>query len=287
MLLVVFRSRKSADFVLIDTYSTQNFWYAYAIAMLCQKLNRKYIPILHGGELPNRLVRSPRASKKLFFNAFLNVAPSLYMKTIFQQAGYSNVRYIPNSIFINDYQFKERTHLQAKLLWVRAFADIYNPLQAIKVLELLLPEYPAAELSMVGPAKDESWKECIRYSKLHRLPVYFKGRLSKKEWTSLAADSDIFLNTTNVDNTPVSVLEAMALGLPVVSTNVGGLSYLISADIDGTLVPPKDPVRMADAVKTLLKDPERSLERSRAARKKVESFDWEIMRKEWMQVLNV
>ena len=171
MLLLVYRNRKTADYVLLDTYSTQNFWYAYAVGRLSQILNLNYIPILHGGELPERLQRSSEASKMVFGNAFLNVAPSLYMKTIFQQAGFTNVRYIPNSISLKDYDFKERKNIRPKLLWVRAFTEIYNPLQALKVLELLLPYYPNAELCMVGPIKDDSWKACIRYAKLHRLPV--------------------------------------------------------------------------------------------------------------------
>ncbi|NJW54029.1 glycosyltransferase family 4 protein [Salinimicrobium oceani] len=285
MLWLVYRKRKTTDFVLIDTYSTQNFWYAYAVARLCQKLNLKYLPILHGGELPTRLERSPGPSKKLFGNAFLNVAPSLYMKTVFQQAAYTNVRYIPNSINLEDYLYKERDQLRPKLFWVRSFVEIYNPMQALKVLEILLPDYPKAELCMVGPAKDESWKECIRYAKLHRLPVRFPGRLSKREWVTMAEQFDIFLNTTNIDNTPVSVIEAMALGLPVVSTKVGGLPYLISADIDGVLVPPNDPERMAAAVKNLLQDPERALIRAQAARKKVEAFDWTRVKSLWHEIL--
>ncbi|WP_245583434.1 glycosyltransferase family 4 protein [Salinimicrobium terrae] len=286
MLFTVFRNRKTTDYVLIDTYSTQNFWYAYAVARICQKFNLKYIPILHGGELPSRMERSPKASKRLFGKAYFNVAPSLFMKTVFQQSGFLNVKYIPNSINLQEYYFKERHDLRPKLLWVRAFAEIYSPMQAIKVLELLLPDYPNAELCMVGPVKDDSWKDCIRYAKLHRLPVQFPGRLSKKEWTKLSEQYDIFLNTTNIDNTPVSVIEAMALGLPVVSTNVGGLPYLISADIDGVLVPPNEPDRMASAVKNLLQDPQRSSERTRAAREKVEAFDWERVKLMWKSLLS-
>ncbi|NJY63588.1 glycosyltransferase family 4 protein [Salinimicrobium sp. CDJ15-81-2] len=286
MLFTIFRNRKTAEYVLIDTYSTQNFWYAYAVARLCHNLNLKYIPILHGGELPARLERSPKVSKKLFGNAFLNVAPSLYMKTVFQQAGFTNVRYIPNSINLQDYRFKERITLHPKLLWVRAFAEIYNPIQAIKVLEFLLADYPNAELCMVGPVKDDSWKDCFRYAKLHRLPVRFPGRLQKEEWSALSKKYDVFLNTTNIDNTPVSVIEAMALGVPVVSTHVGGLPYLISAAIDGLLVPPNDPEKMAAAVKNLLQDPQRAHERTLAARKKVEAFDWDRVKSSWKDVLS-
>ncbi|MCX2837507.1 glycosyltransferase family 4 protein [Salinimicrobium sp. MT39] len=285
MLLLVYRNKRTTRFVLIDTYSTQNFWYAYAVASLCQKLHLKYIPILHGGELPTRLENSPKVSKKVFEKAFLNVAPSLYLNTVFQQKGFFNVQYIPNSIHLENYPFKERNQLRPRLLWVRAFAEIYNPLQAVKVLELLLPDYPDAELCMVGPVKDDSWQNCIRYSRLHSLPVRFMGRLPKEEWIALSKAYDIFLNTTNIDNTPVSVIEAMALGLPVVSTNAGGLPYLITADIDGMLVPPNDPELMAEAIKNMLKRPEHSLERTRAARKKVEVFDWERVKVLWKEVL--
>ncbi|GHA50296.1 hypothetical protein GCM10007103_33780 [Salinimicrobium marinum] len=285
MLLTVFRNRKSTDFVLIDTYSTQNFWYAWAVARLCQKLKLKYIPILHGGELPKRLNGSPKACSEIFSCSYLNVAPSLYLKTEFQKAGFLNIRYIPNSIHLTDYKFKERRILAPKLLWVRAFDEIYNPMLALKVLEILLKKYPEAELCMVGPAKDESLNSCRRYALQNKLPVKFPGKLSKENWRTLSEGYDIFLNTTNIDNTPVSVLEAMALGLPVVSTNVGGLPYLISADVDGVLVPPNDPERMAGAVEKLLNDPEFSLKMTKTARKKTEAFDWEVVKEKWNMVL--
>ena len=286
MLWLVYRCRKSTDYVLIDTYSTQNFWYAYVAGLLCQKLQLKYIPILHGGELSKRLERSPNHGKKLFGNAYVNIAPSLYMKTVFQQSGFLNVRYIPNSIHLEDYECQERRLLRPRLMWVRAFAEIYDPFSAIKVLELLLPDHPEATLCMVGPKKDDSYEECLRYARRESLPVKFPGKLSKKKWIELSRDYDIFLNTTTIDNTPVSVIEAMALGLPVISTNVGGLPFLISADIDGILIPPGDPQRMAEAVKNILKDPQRSVERARAARSKVEAFDWKRVKLLWQELLS-
>ena len=66
----------------------------------------------------------------------------------------------------------------------------------------------------------------------------FTGKLSKQEWRDLSKDYNVFINTTNFDNTPVSVIEAMALGIPVVSTNVGGLPFLITDKVDGVLVEP-------------------------------------------------
>lgn len=285
MVFLVLLNRNATDFVLIDTYSTQNFWYAWTVARLCQKLKLKYIPILHGGDLPERLKTSPKASSGVFNQSYLNVAPSLYLKSEFQKAGFLNIRYIPNSIDLEKYEIKERPVLSPTLLWVRAFDEIYNPMLALQVLELLLKKYPEAELCMVGPAKDESLNNCRRYALQKKLPVKFPGKLSREAWRTLSEEYDIFLNTTNIDNTPVSVIEAMALGLPVVSTNVGGLPFLISADVDGVLVPPDNPLRMADAVEKLIKDPEFSLKISKAARKKSEAFDWDVVKEKWKSVL--
>src|SRR5690606_40885804 len=79
MLWTVWKHGKWAEVVLIDTYSTWNFWYAWSVARLCGWLGLRYIPILHGGDLPGRLQRSPGPSRQLFGGAYVNVAPSEYL----------------------------------------------------------------------------------------------------------------------------------------------------------------------------------------------------------------
>ena len=155
---------------------------------------------------------------------------------------------------------------------------------AIKVLEELLKEYPEAELCMVGPDKDESYKECFNYAESNKLPVKFLGKLTKQEWTGLSKEYDIFINTTNVDNTPVSIIEAMALGFPIISTNVGGIPYLLRDKETGLLVAPKDKSTMVDAISTLLKNPDLAENLSGNARLQAEKFDWKIVKNEWKKV---
>jgi glycosyltransferase involved in cell wall biosynthesis len=285
MMISIIRNKSWADVVLIDTYSTRNFWYALLTAELCNKLNLDYILLLHGGGLPGRLKNTPKLSASLFKKAKLNIAPSRYLFKEFQQAGFKNIEYIPNSIFLKDYSFKIRNVIKPKLLWVRAFAKIYNPILAIKVLEELLKEYPKAELCMVGPEKDESFKECFKYAESNKLPVKFTGKLTKQEWIDLSKEYDIFLNTTNVDNTPVSLIEAMALGFPIISTNVGGIPYLIKDQKTGLLVPAKNKSAMVHAIGTLLKNQNLAESLSQNARNQSEKFDWEIVKNEWKEVL--
>lgn len=285
MLLAVLRYGKS-DFVLIDTYSTSGFWFAFCVSQLCRLLGKKYIPILHGGNLPNRLQKNPKLCAMIFGNAYRNVAPSHYLLEAFKKVGFSNLVFIPNTLEIGEYPFFERTELQPKLLWVRGFDAIYNPKMAIDVLNLLQEKFPEAQLCMVGPDRDGSMESCKKYALEKKVEVQFTGRLPKTEWIALAAAYDIFINTTHFDNTPVSVMEAMALGLPVVTTDVGGIPFLLKHNQEALLVADNDVVGMVNAIVSLLENPQVTEGIVRKARIKAESWDWDVVKEQWKGLLS-
>lgn len=285
MLWGVLSKGRKVEAILIDTYSTQNFYYAVAVANLCRLFRWPYIPILHGGNLPERLQKSKSLSFKLFHGAKMNVAPSQYLVEAFNAEGYNKVTYIPNTIAIKDYSFLLRNQIGPRLLWVRSFAEIYHPMLALKLIEKLKTRYPDITLCMIGPEKDGSLKKCKEYALKHNLPVTFTGKLSKEAWREKSTDFDIFINTTNFDNTPVSLIEAMALGLPVISTNVGGIPYLIEDDKDGLLVPTNDVSAFVKAIDELCTHSELAQRLSVAGRKKAEGFDWENVKLHWLALL--
>ena len=277
--------RKQVSYILIDTYSTKAFWYAFVCSLLARVLNIKYIPILHGGDLPNRLKNNPKLCRMVFANAYQNVAPSGYLKQAFENAGFKNVIHIPNSIEIDKYEFKTRAELIPKLLWVRAFASIYNPEMAVKVLQQLQEKYPSATLTMVGPDKDGSLQTTKAFAESVGVAVNFTGQLAKEDWWQLASEHDIFINTTHFDNTPISVMEAMALGLPVVSTNVGGIPHLLTDKENALLVSDNDVSKMTDAICSLLEDQQKASDLTLNARHFIEQMDWNVVKEEWKRVL--
>ncbi len=283
MLYSIWDLRKHRPVVLIDTYSTTAFWYAYASALVCAALGLRYIPILRGGDLPSRLDRSPRVSKTLFGNSFANVAVSGYLDHEFAGRNIPT-QIIHNHIYISDYPFQSRRVLRPMILWVRAFHEIYNPALAIDILKKLTHHFPEAKLCMVGPDKDGSLEKCRNLAS--GLNVEFTGKLSKKDWIILSEQYDIFLNTTNVDNTPISVMEAMALGLPVVSTNAGGVPFIINNDADGLLVNKNNADEAVAAMLRLLSDPAKAESLSQAARKRAEEWDWSCSGAKWKQLID-
>ena len=221
----------------------------------------------------------------LFSNAYKNVAPSGYLKQAFEKEGFKNVIYIPNTIEIEKYEFKLRTELTPNLLWVRAFASIYNPKMAVKVLQQLQEQYPSATLTMVGPDKDGSLQTTKDFAKSLGITVNFSGQLTKEEWWELASKHDIFINTTHFDNTPVSVMEAMALGLPVISTNVGGIPFLLTNEQNALLVPDNDITAMTNAVLDLLENKPKNNLLITNARTFIEQMDWKLVKQSWVSIL--
>lgn len=288
MIAMVFATIKSAtkiDFVLIDTYSTRNFWFAFVISQLCRVLNLKYINKLHGGNLPNRLVKNPFICDLIFKNAFKVVAPSAYLMDSFSKRYSTNLIFIPNSIAITLYPFKERVVTIPKLLWVRSFSSIYNPKMAIEVLYELKKAHPNATLCMVGPDKEDLIQECEELAKKRKVKVIFTGLLSNEDWILVSKEYTLFINTSHYDNTPVSLIEAMAVGLPIVSTNVGGIPYLIKDKENALLVNDDAVLEMVDAIKSLLNNPQLALKFSKSSRRIVEGFDWQIVKHHWFEIL--
>ncbi len=286
MCWATFKNRKTVSLILIDTYSTQNFYFAVIVARICRLYNIPYIPILHGGNLKNRLEKNEVLCKKMFSNAKINVSPSAFNLNIFKEKGFTNLLYIPNTLEIDKYPFLLRKELKPKLLWVRSFAEIYNPALAISIVKQLKLKGLDVHLSMVGPDKDGSLKLCKQMAKNEGLPIIFSGLLTKDEWIDLSKEYDIFINTTNFDNMPVSIMEAMALGLPVISTNVGGIPFLISDKIDGLLVAPNNTKAFIKAIECLIANPQNAQKLALAARKKVEEFDWHSVKHKWFTVLD-
>jgi glycosyltransferase involved in cell wall biosynthesis len=141
---------------------------------------------------------------------------------------------------------------------------------------------------MLGPDKyDGSLKKTKRIAAELGVTdqIAFLGGVSKAEVPKWLNKGDIFINTTNIDNNPISVIEAMASGLCIVSTDVGGIPYLAENEKDALLVPPNDPIAMAKAVKRLLNDPNLSEKLSMNAHLKVRQLDWSVILSRWEDLL--
>ena len=114
--------------------------------------------------------------------------------------------------------------------------------------------------------------------------VTFTGMLPKTEWIELSQNFDIFINTTNLESFGVSVIEAAACGLPVVTTNVGGIPYLLNKD-NSIIIEPGDYIALSEAIVKLITDEEFANMISNNARKFAEDLDWVNIINKWDALL--
>ena len=285
MVFTILRNRKNAV-VLIATYSELAFYFACICALVCRLAGLRYVPCLHGGHLPRRVKRSPFLSSFYFGNSFCNVAVSGYLGNLMKENGWSAVE-IPNNIPIEKYPYYHRKTIGPKLFWVRSFHENYNPQLAVKVLHGLLKKHPDATLTMVGPDKDDNSLALCRELAIQlkvENSITFTGLLTRNEWTTLSADYDIFINTTNIDNLPVSVIEAMALGMVIISTCVGGVPFLVENEKTGLLVPPNNEEAFLSAIERVLKSHTLPSILSENARARAEKFDWKNVKLLWNEL---
>lgn len=287
MLMTVWRQRHAYQVAHIEVYSGAAFVWAELAGALLRWLGKPYVLTLHGGNLPAFARRWPTRIRHLLNKAAAVTTPSRYL---FEQIKpyRADLHLLPNPLTLSAYSFTRRQRLRPRLIWLRAFHNIYNPTLAIRVLAALAREFQDVHLTMTGPDKGDGSlpalkREASRLGVRERLTL--NAAVPKAEVATALAPHDIFLNTTNVDNTPVSVLEAFACGLCVVSTNAGGIPYLLEHEQDALLVPPNDDVAMTEAVRRLLTDSDLAARLSRQARNKAEQFDWPRILPQWETLL--
>jgi len=114
--------------------------------------------------------------------------------------------------------------------------------------------------------------------------VRFLGKVVPEWMPKLYADSDIYLNASEVDNQPVSILEAFASGLPVISTPTGDIPSMVRHGETGLIVPPEAPLAMARAIADTLNRSDRALQMAEQAHTELEKYTWRAVRDQWNAV---
>jgi glycosyltransferase involved in cell wall biosynthesis len=286
MVATAWRRRDDYQVALIDVFSGPSFVWAEAVAFELRRLGKPYVLTLRGGALPEFARRWPRRVRHLLQSAVAVTAPSGFLLDR-MRAYRADLVIVPNALEIGNYVFTVRERVAPRIAWMRALHAIYNPVLAVEVLARIAAKHPAAHLVMIGPDKDGSRhaveQRAAELGVQQRLEIV--GRLPKREIPAHLSTSDVFLNTTNVDNTPLSVLEAMAAGLCVVSTAVGGIPFLLDDGDTALLVPPNDPRAMTDSVERLLDDAALANRISQRAHAFAETCDWSQVLPRWERLI--
>jgi len=283
MIMTVWNQRKRYNLSQIDVFSGKAFIYAEVCSWLLSRLNKPIILTLHGGGLPEFASRYPNRVKRVLQKVDVVITPSPFLQKGLSEFR-SDIRLIPNPIDLSASIFRLRKKVSPNLIWVRAFHQVYNPTLAPRVIKELASDFPNIHLSMLGPDKgDGSLAKMMALAKA--LDVKDKieviGGVEHTEIPKWLDKAEIFINTSNYDTSPRSLLEAMANGLCVVSTNVGGITNIVKNGESGILVPPGNAQAMANAIRLILTQPGLDSRLSAAARNRAEQNDWSCILPQW------
>ncbi len=209
------------------------------------------------------------------------VVPSEFLRDVFARHGYE-AQVVPNVVELARFRHRERDPLLRRLLSVRNLEEHYRVENTIDAFGLLRSRHRDATLTIAGYGAQESRLRAMA-SGLGDA-VRFLGRVEPPEIPRLYDEHDVFLNSSVVDNQPLSILEAFASGLPVVSTATGGISAMVRHGETGLIVPAADPASMARAVETLWERPETARAMARRARQEAARYTWPHVREKWLKV---
>ncbi|MCF7981272.1 MAG: glycosyltransferase family 4 protein [Pseudomonadales bacterium] len=260
-------------------------WHLFSAPVLWLAWIRRVPVVLHyhGGEAEKFFSKSWFLIKPSMVKASLVIVPSKFLSKVFSGRNIHS-EIVPNVVDIERFQMKDVPTFGIntkksfpQIIVVRNLEKIYDIKTAIQAFALINLQYPTARLTIAGSGPEEQAlkREVARLDITEE--TNFCGRLNYKEIINLYMGADVMINSSLVDNSPVSIVEAFASGVPVVSTNVGGIPYLIKPEINGMLVEPNDPRMLADAVLNILEDSELRKELIEQGKKDAKKFDKNVV----------
>lgn len=268
------------DVIHIFSASYFSFLLAPTPAVLIAKLfGKRAILNYHSGEAVDHLSNWKTAVPiiRLFDRT---IVPSGYLVDVFAKFGL-NAEPIANFINPESFTRRERDPLRPVFLSNRNFEELYNVGCVLRAFGIIQKKYADARLIVAG---DGAEKE-----KIHQLAkglllenVEFLGSVQHKEMASLYDRADIYLNGSSIDNMPNSIIEAFAAGTPVVSTNAGGIPYVVTDDKTGLLVEVNDHEALARMAIELLKQPELARRIIAEASAESSKYTWENVKEKWL-----
>ena len=254
----LFRSFRRAQIVHVMANSGWS-WHLFAMPAirLAACLGLPVVVNYRGGEAGNFLARSASSVRSTLHRAAMLIVPSGFLQEVFAQYALHGP-IVPNVVDVSRFRPNEGKSTDARtphFVVARNLERIYGNDLALQAFARIVTVIPGARLSIAGSGPEHEALLALASQLGIDGRVCFTGRLDRDEMASLYREADVVLNPTRVDNTPNSVLEALASGVPVVCSRVGGVPYIVEDERTALLVPPDDPEALAEAVLRLIADP--------------------------------
>lgn len=269
------------DIVHIFSASYFSYLLSVAPAILVGKLYGKQVVLNYrSGEAEDHLQHWPLTTKPVMRLANRIVVPSGYLVDVFARFGL-RAEAILNIVELDRFRFRARTPLQPKFLCCRLLEPLYNVGLILRAFQLIQQTYPQASLTIAGDGSQRAELEQLAHTLALR-QVTFRGIVPFEQMPQLYDEHDVCLIGNDIDNMPATILEACASGLPIVTTDAGGIPYLVKHKVSALLVRCGDYAGMAREVSRLLEDSELAQVIAWQAQAVAQQCTWENVRDQWL-----
>jgi glycosyltransferase involved in cell wall biosynthesis len=278
----LWRGLKDADVAHI--FSASYWSFVIAVTPACwmgRRRGAKTLVHYHSGEARDHLRRFPRARATLKVADRL-VVPSGYLVEVSREFGLQ-AQAIPNVVDLSQFAFRVRHPLCPHLICTRGFHPYYCVDVVVRAFARVQEIFPEARLDLVGGGPLEAEIRAL-VSDLKLTGVEFTGVVAHEKIARYYDRADIVINASRLDNMPVSILEAFASGMPVVSTDPEGMRYVVEDERTGLLSPPGDARALAENVIRVLRDSELADRLVLNAQREMQRYSWAAVRAQWMEV---
>jgi len=241
-------------------------------------LGKRVVLNYHTGEAEDHLRRSRRLVRWAVGRAHVLVVPSQYLQKIFERAGMSAL-VIPNSVDLP--AGAAASPAGPVIVNTRALEPIYDIPCTLRAFALVQGQYPQARLILVGRGSEAD--RCRRLAgELGLRGVEFIGGVAHDEVPKYLSRASLLLNSSRIDNQPLSILEALASGVPVVSTAAGGIVEIVQHEETGLVAPIGDHAALAAQACRVLADAALAKRLSDAGRAVAARHTWPALRDMWL-----
>ncbi len=267
------------DVVHVFSASYLSFIIAPTPAILIGKLfGRKVILNYRSGEARDHFRRWGKSIFWIIRLADKIVVPSQYLVDVFREFNFK-AEFIYNIAEAGAFKFQPGSTCRT-IIVPRNLEPLYDIETAIRAFSRMREKMPDLQLVVVGSGSDETrLKQIVVQEGIEQ--VTFTGRVERSEMPELFAAADIFLNTSVIDNMPVAIVEAFHSGLPVVTTDAGGIPYIVENEVTGLVVPMRDVQAVTVALERVITDAELRTRLVDNARESARQFTWESVRFQW------
>ena len=279
-LFLLWRTLSKADIAHIFSAASWSFVIATLPAYTLSRLLRKRIIIHYHSPWGEVHLRSSVCARMVLQHADLVVVPSSYYVEVFRR--FSIVAHcIPNIVDAALCPYRHRKPLRPFLLSSRNLEPYCGVDNVIRAFAEVQQQIPDARLTIAGTGSQErAIRDLIAELKLRR--VRLAGRISRERMGEIYNEADILINASRADNMPVSLMEAFVAGLPVVTTNAGGISHFVQHYKTGLLCDPDDWHALADSIVRLIQTPGLADRLSENAHKQACLYRWDVVRQQWL-----